>query len=115
MSEGNGIQTQAFHSARYSQAANTTQYLHFTDDATEAVIFTGGRSTKRGVYLYGSAGSGGVGALTTVYASTGTGQVTLSVPTDTNAVKIENGSTAAYILVIVFRGSLPTLSSTAPS
>lgn len=93
-------------SKSYQILANTTGVLGFVTEIKDGLlVLSAGSPEKRGMYIYGSASSGGI-ELTTVLAPTQSG---LTVSASGNNITIVNKANVLFVLVLPFQGGLPTL------
>lgn len=90
----------------YQIAANTTGTLGFVAELKDGLlVLSAGDTGKRGLYIYGSTSTGAI-ELTTILAPTQSG---LTVTASGNNIAITNGTFALFVLVLAFKGGLPTL------
>lgn len=93
-------------SKAYMIPANTTGTFGFATEVKDGLlVLSAGDTGKRGLYIYGSTSTGGIG-LTTILAPTQTG---LTITASGNNIVIVNKTFALFVLVMPFQGSLPTL------
>lgn len=104
-----------FNTRIYDHATTTTElYCNFAaNEDVAGILFTSsGYAEDRGMYIFGSNKKKGI-TLYTVLKATGTNW-TISA-TGSSSLKMTNGTRHRYYLFIVFQGSLPTITTTAPS
>ena len=108
--QGSGRE-QGFMSMRLSVPSNETRYLSFLTEGKEGVLFVGGASNKRSIYLFGSTSSGNVNLVPAFEPAS----MSITVSASGNVITLANGSTAARILVLMSYGALPSVQTTLPA
>lgn len=106
MASGTGGWLGSLQSETFEIPGNSQRVLTFATEVKDGLlVFSAGQANKRGLYIFGSATSGAL-SVTTVLAASG---VTLTASGQT--ITIANGQYAAFVCVMQFKGSLPTLTT----
>ena len=92
--------------ASFQLPASTTRHLAFATEIKDGLlVVSAGLATKRGMYIFGSTSTGAI-SLTPILAPTQSG---LSITASGNNIVVTNGTSDLFVLVIQYRGTMPSV------
>jgi hypothetical protein len=98
----------------FDQDGNTTRYFSFAAEPKDGLLILSAgaaQAGKRGMYIFGSTSSGAI-SLTPILAPA---QSAVEATAAGNTIRIANGSSHVYVLILQYVGRLPSVTAVQPA